>query len=339
MRGWTSLGGTHTSPVVVKSWKTNRVDIYTQMLDNKIWHAWVVGSGSWKTEIVPNSLARTTPAAVSTNSSSLFLMYVDPTDNSCTYIAWNQDDTHKFQKVGGRTLVSALSAVCFLTNRAVAYYLDQNGFLCGVRTEDNGSKWDPSGVCSEGGLPGYQSDPVAISANPNCVDIFILDENHALRQKSHVIDRWLKWESLGGCFLTKPTVVSRKNGTIDVFAVDTAHFVWHRSYHDNKWDAWENIGAGSTFEVAACCPSSEDIFVCIVDLIGNCLYRTWKGCTWSSTWFNLGGLFTKALSVISIEPDSVMIFGIGRDSGCWWSQVQLPIFNEKVERICKCEIV
>ncbi|KAK3898651.1 hypothetical protein C8A05DRAFT_18796, partial [Staphylotrichum tortipilum] len=65
-----------------------------------------------------------------------------------------------------------------------------------------------------------QSHPVAVSDQPNRVDVYALGSNDAVWHRGFDGNQWNSWESLGGTSHVQPAVAASGPGLIDVFITD-----------------------------------------------------------------------------------------------------------------------
>ncbi|KAI9774045.1 MAG: hypothetical protein M1839_001930 [Geoglossum umbratile] len=158
-------------------------------------------------------------------------------------------------------------------------------------------------------------DPVAISPNPNCIDLFVVHNGWALYRKSWDGRAWVGWEHLGYTNQS-PSAVCSGVGKVDVFYVthDTCE-IKHRIWTGTVWSPqWMSLGGVSTSAPVAISRGQNLIDLFFVGRDGDLNWKSWSDMRWkpSTTTFTLLGEKCKGTpAAVSWDRETIDVFVLG----------------------------
>ena len=163
---WGNLGGQLASAPAAVSWAPNRLDVFAQGKNNRLWHkVWDgTGWGDWTEDA--KGVMSAAPAVTSWGANRLDV-FVRGADAQLWHKAWGGSEWSDWQGLGGQ-LASAPAAVSWTPNRLDVFVQGKNNRLWHkVWSENQWSAWveDPKGVMS--------SAPGVASWKANRLDVFV----------------------------------------------------------------------------------------------------------------------------------------------------------------------
>ena len=263
--GWQSLGGTLSSGPDASSSGPTQVDAFVRGTDNQIYfRAW--NGTMWSDwNGVPQGVATSDPAAVSTLSSAApgvpavpdgWEVFVRGTDNAIWHRQWTGINWTQWQSLGG-VATSGPDAATWAAGRLDFVVRGTDSAIWHrSSTNDVWSSWDSAGGTAT-------SDPSLVDWGTNRVDLFVRGTDNALWHRSGDGNgTWGAWESLGGTLTAGPDAVSCASGHLDVYVLGQSGTLWRKSFN-GSWGAWTQVpGVPWTSNVGAVCePGTTNVNV------------------------------------------------------------------------------
>jgi len=159
--------------------------------------------------------------------------------------------------------------------------------------------------------------------NAGYVNVFAVDANGVLWNRSVMPSGSGTWKSLGGVWTSSPAATSRNNGGMTVFVRGNDSAVWYRDYVRGSWGRWAwgkwtSIGgqlpAGTG--PAACSWGSGRLDVFVQGTDSALWHKSYNGTSWSG-WESLGGNLTSSPAATSNTTNNIQVFARGTDGGVW----------------------
>ncbi|KAM3093174.1 M12 family metallopeptidase [Phormidesmis sp. 146-12] len=174
---WENLGGQLASAPTAVSWASNRIDVFAQGKNNRLWHKVWDGTrwGDWMED--PTGVMSSAPAVTSWRANRLDV-FVRGETGELWHKAWGESKWSDWENLGGQ-LASAPAAVSWAPNRLDVFAQGKNNRLWHkVYSENQWGAWmeDPKGVMS--------SAPGVASWRANRLDVFVRGDGEELWHKA-----------------------------------------------------------------------------------------------------------------------------------------------------------
>jgi hypothetical protein len=194
----------------------------------------------------------------------------------------------------------------------------------------------PGGGTSQGGPTGplpVTTQPPATPA-PFRVDVFALDQNHAMRvlgmpngvaavQIGPGDEPEAVFNGLGGNFISSPAAVVHEEAVL-VFGIQADRAMYtcstDRTPLGDYYGGWTSLGGIFTSAPTAVSGGLGQVDVFARDANFQLAHLSWNGTTWGD-WENLGGTLASAPVAVSWGPNRIDVFALQSDGSVghtWW---------------------
>jgi len=282
---WSDKGDPLSVAPAVASFARNRLDVFAQGENNRLWQKSWDGSNWSPWRDVAGGRLTSSPTAVAWGLPPLGLeatvhVFVRGFENRLAHKQailgqlWTE-----WEDLGGQ-LASAPAVASWSLSRLDVFAQGENGHLMHKRW--NGEDW--SDWRDLGGR--LTSAPAAVSWGPNRIDVFVRGHDLQLAQKRWNGQEWSDWRNLGGDLMSSPAVSSWGPNRLDVFVRGKNSHLMHKRWNGEDWSDWRDLGGRLTSAPAAVSwgPNRIDVFVRGHDF--QLAQKRWNGEEWSE-WRNL----------------------------------------------------
>lgn len=249
---WIQLDGNLelTGKPAVVTWDNDQIDVFARGLkdealwhrlyDGKSWQPWTNLSGVLADD--PVAIRRKEVDATLTDTKRWYLdVFVRGTDNELYLREFDGEQWTKFYSLGG-SIAGTPKIVSWGKGRVDIFARSTDGSLLHSFSDPAYERdaWLPLTVIP--GSEGLQTtDPEVLVQDENRIDIFTVQRDGALWQRSLRDGTWRPAVSLGGSLTSTPTIVSWEPGRFDAFARGSDGTL-QNSYFITGWSKWRALG-------------------------------------------------------------------------------------------------
>jgi hypothetical protein len=236
---WRDLGGTITSPLASVSWAPNRIDIFALGVNGRLLHkalnygSWLPSENSWD-EI--GSGFTSPPEVISSTSGKLDIFCIKK--DRIHYKRWDGSSGSPSKsdwKSMPCSVIAPPAVVALSPTQLKVFAVGSNGVMFRWVCE-NGQQM---GQLKQDSSNSFISRPSAVSSGGGRYDIFCVQKDHQLCQKTWTGSEWIpgadEWKLLGGYFVAAPTAISRGPGKVEVFCKGEDGEIYHMDMEEEKW--------------------------------------------------------------------------------------------------------
>jgi hypothetical protein len=332
--GWSPLGGTATSPLVVGANADGRLQVFERGSDGALWSNWQSGA-SWSGW---NSFGGTLVAdgtltfSAMSNGDGKLEFFSQGTDQALwqdsqllpngTWGGFYSLGGSALRPVAGRNAAGLLDVFALGADAAI-WHLPQKPLGIWSSWESLAGQWPPS-------------SRVAVGNNADGrLQIFVRGTDGALWSNWQQTDgNWYGWYSFGTSPYTgssavgiasDPTAIQDAEGFLEVFARGTDGAVWHISQValNGGWSTWSSLGGIATGGVAAANNQDGTLEVFVRGTDGALWhdkeatpFGSWTG------WMPLGGIITGDPVAARGADGRIDVFATASDGATVWQDLQ-----------------